>query len=155
VKGNSCPPVPPHSAAHRRSTQNHLRRLDSAWQGPSAAPLLCFLSSVLTPLPTQRFPDALSKTIPLWCAVLNRARINLLPPSPDNSNVSLEDWEAEGKLFTAPQSVGRSEHSQIEVKIDGWAEDLAVRSFLSSLSVADHLNRTLSLRECRTYRFCD
>ncbi|GAA5969139.1 hypothetical protein JCM11641_007481 [Rhodosporidiobolus odoratus] len=77
----------------------------------------------------KRFPDALSKTIPTWCAVLNRARVLLLPPDTANSIVPLETWQEEGKLFTSPQAVGRSEHSQIEKKIEGWAQDLAKSAY--------------------------
>ncbi|BGP12529.1 hypothetical protein JCM10213_007627 [Rhodosporidiobolus nylandii] len=82
----------------------------------------------------KRFPDALSKTIPLWCAVLNRARVLLLPPNEENSTVSAEVWEKEGKLYTSPQAVGRSEHSQIEAKVEGWAKDLVNSAYdLASL----------------------
>lgn len=81
----------------------------------------------------QRFPDALSKTIPLWCAVLNRARVKLLPPSSDNSTASAEDWERDGALWTLPSAIGRSEHSQIESKIEEWSESLCVRSSVSRL----------------------
>jgi hypothetical protein len=76
----------------------------------------------------QRFPDALSKTIPLWCAVLNRARMRLLPPSPDNSIATVEEWERDGKLWTLPSAVGRSEHSQMEARIEEWAQSLMVTS---------------------------
>ncbi|GAA5897448.1 hypothetical protein JCM6882_001889 [Rhodosporidiobolus microsporus] len=82
----------------------------------------------------KRFPDALSKTIPLWCAVLNRARALRLPPSPENADVSPEEWAEQGALYTSPQAVGRSEHSQVEVKIEGWAQDLVNSAYdLSSL----------------------
>ncbi|GAA6006658.1 hypothetical protein JCM10207_005009 [Rhodosporidiobolus poonsookiae] len=89
----------------------------------------------------KRFPDALSKTIPLWCAVLNKARVTLLPPSPENSDASPEEWKEQGALFTSPQAVGRSEHSQIEVKIDGWAKDLASSAY--DLSALTALRRPL------------
>lgn len=75
----------------------------------------------------QRFPDALSKTVPNWCAVLNRARVKLLPPNSENSTVSKEGWEEDGKLWTLPSAVGRSEHSQMEAKIEEWADALVVR----------------------------
>lgn len=82
----------------------------------------------------KRFPDALSKTVPIWCAVLNRVRILLLPPRPENSEVNLAGWEKDGKLWTLPSAIGRSEHSQIEAKIDEWAERLKNSSYdLSSL----------------------
>lgn len=68
----------------------------------------------------KRMPDALSKTIPIWCAVVNRAiarRFHLATPL---------EWET--GLFTPPASVSRQEHHQIEKRIDEWAESLAVNS---------------------------
>ncbi|KAI0840107.1 initiator tRNA phosphoribosyl transferase [Hypoxylon sp. FL0890] len=51
----------------------------------------------------KRMPDALSKTIPIWCCVLNHA---LFPDTP-----------AFHGLYTPPNAVSQSEHSQIESKI--------------------------------------
>ncbi|CEQ38706.1 SPOSA6832_00140 [Sporobolomyces salmonicolor] len=86
----------------------------------------------------KRFPDALSKTIPLWCATLNRARMHLLPPASDNSSVSVEEWDRQGQLFTSPQAVGPSEHAQIAAKIEAWAKDLATSSYdLTALKALD------------------
>ncbi|ORY69292.1 tRNA A64-2'-O-ribosylphosphate transferase [Leucosporidium creatinivorum] len=86
----------------------------------------------------KRFPDALSKTVPLWCAVLNSARMKLLPPSPDNSSASLEDWLHNGTLKTLPTAVGRSEHSQMEVRVEEWAQALASSAYdLSALRALD------------------
>ncbi|BGP36497.1 tRNA A64-2'-O-ribosylphosphate transferase [Rhodotorula kratochvilovae] len=86
----------------------------------------------------KRFPDALSKTVPLWCATLNRARVLLLPPAPENSSVWAAEWEEQGRLYTSPQAVGRSEHAQIEVKIEGWAKDLASSAYdLAALKALD------------------
>ncbi|KAK2020542.1 initiator tRNA phosphoribosyl transferase [Colletotrichum zoysiae] len=47
----------------------------------------------------KRMPDALSKTIPIWCAVLNMALFPDLPHA--------------GRLFTPPNVVSASEHAQI------------------------------------------
>ncbi|KAI0552587.1 initiator tRNA phosphoribosyl transferase [Xylaria curta] len=51
----------------------------------------------------KQMPDALSKTVPIWCCVLNRV---LFP-------------EASGfhQLYTPPNVVSRSEHSQAEARI--------------------------------------
>lgn len=51
----------------------------------------------------KRMPDALSKTIPIWCAVLNKAVFNI-------------DY-----FFTPPNAVFESEHKQIEEKIEEWS----------------------------------
>lgn len=69
----------------------------------------------------KRFPDALSKTIPIWCAVLNRVRFLQGSVADDT------EWRENSKLWTLPTCVGRSEHEQIERQIDGWAQDLLVR----------------------------
>lgn len=55
-------------------------------------------------------PDALSKTVPIWCTVFNR----LLFP---------ELREAH-KLNTPPKTVSASEHSQIEERLDGFVQQL-------------------------------
>lgn len=101
--------------------------------------------AILTVFTFQRFPDALSKTIPLWCATLNRARVLLLPPAPDNSSVTAEEWQRQGCLYTSPQAVGRSEHAQIEEKIEGWAQDLAVRPARPAASPVDLLTLLLAV----------
>ena len=88
----------------------------------------------------KRLPDALSKTVPIWCTVVNRA-LHLRgvldaaasrpgPAVPDGSD-SEEDarapWLWDGDLRTPPGTVGAHEHAQIAARLDGWAADLAVR----------------------------
>jgi len=60
----------------------------------------------------KRFPDALAKTVPIWCAVLNRAsaRVHGTPACPP--------------LMTPPDAVTRSEHAQIEMRLDAWTDRL-------------------------------
>ncbi|KAJ1303922.1 hypothetical protein OPQ81_008333 [Rhizoctonia solani] len=55
----------------------------------------------------KRHPDALSRTVPIWCAVINRA-------------LGLEGQHS--GLFTPPDSVSPSEHAQMEDGITKWAE---------------------------------
>ncbi|KAJ5665562.1 uncharacterized protein N7477_008010 [Penicillium maclennaniae] len=55
-------------------------------------------------------PDALSKTIPIWCAVINRS---LFPTETDFHPVQLP-----------PNFLGESEESQIESRIDGFVSSL-------------------------------
>ena len=59
-------------------------------------------------------PDALSKTIPIWCAVINRA---LFPTETAFHSVQLP-----------PNFLGESEESQIENRIDGFVSSLKVGS---------------------------
>lgn len=57
-------------------------------------------------------PDALSKTVPIWCAVINRA---LFPTETAYHPVQLP-----------PKFLGESEESQIENRIDGFVTSLKV-----------------------------
>ncbi|KAF1851173.1 tRNA A64-2'-O-ribosylphosphate transferase [Cucurbitaria berberidis CBS 394.84] len=50
----------------------------------------------------KSMPDALSKTVPIWCCVVNRAIFG-----------------EKHELFTPPQAVSESEHAQIEKRIEG------------------------------------
>lgn len=58
-------------------------------------------------------PDALSKTVPIWCAVMNKL---LFPDVPQ--------YHA---LYTPSEVVGKSEHSQIEARLDEFVEQAKVR----------------------------
>jgi tRNA A64-2'-O-ribosylphosphate transferase len=60
----------------------------------------------------KSMPDALSKTIPIWCCVMNRAIFGA---------------KAEHALYTPPQAVSSSEHAQISNKIDGLVQQFLVR----------------------------
>jgi tRNA A64-2'-O-ribosylphosphate transferase len=53
-------------------------------------------------------PDALSKTIPIWCSVLNRA---LFP--------NKTEWH---ELYTPPQIVSSSEHAQMVARLEGFVQ---------------------------------
>lgn len=57
-------------------------------------------------------PDALSKTVPIWCAVINRA---LFPSDTAYHAVNFP-----------PNYLGASEESQIERRIDGFVKSLEV-----------------------------
>ncbi|KAI1847226.1 hypothetical protein JX265_013351 [Neoarthrinium moseri] len=56
----------------------------------------------------KRMPDALSKTIPTWCCVLNRV---LFPERSDKH-----------ALYTPPNVVSESEHAQMEARIPGFVD---------------------------------
>lgn len=60
-------------------------------------------------------PDALSKTVPIWCAIMNRA---------------LFDHHS-SRLYTPSGVVGESEHAQIEARLDGFLEDAKVSTSAS------------------------
>lgn len=66
-------------------------------------------------------PDALAKTVPIWCAVINRA-VRLRHAKDDR-------WDT--ALYTSPAVVSPQEHAQIEAHLDGWAKALNVRLHLA------------------------
>ncbi|KAJ8697086.1 tRNA A64-2'-O-ribosylphosphate transferase, variant 2 [Pleurotus ostreatus] len=68
----------------------------------------------------KRMPDALSKTIPIWCAVINRAMKIRYPELPDS-------WDV--KLYTPPHVVSTQEHRAIELRLDEWSISLANSSY--------------------------
>ncbi|KAF8603396.1 initiator tRNA phosphoribosyl transferase [Ceratobasidium sp. AG-I] len=62
----------------------------------------------------KRHPDALSRTVPIWCAVINQA---------------LGFQDEYSCLFTPPDAVSPSEHAQMEAKIAGWAKELKASAY--------------------------
>lgn len=73
--------------------------------------MFLLLCTVLTLVITV-MPDALSKTVPIWCSVMNRA---LFPSDSTYHAVQLP-----------PSYLGASEESQIEQRVDGFVESLKV-----------------------------
>ncbi|KZP13733.1 initiator tRNA phosphoribosyl transferase [Athelia psychrophila] len=69
----------------------------------------------------KRIPDALSKTVPIWCAVINRAILKIYP------ELASDKWDT--MLYTPPQVVSPQEHAQIEKRLDEWANALANSSY--------------------------
>lgn len=59
-------------------------------------------------------PDALTKTVPIWCTIINR----LLFP----------DLVTAHKIFTPQGIVSASEHSQIEARIETFVEEAKVNA---------------------------
>jgi tRNA A64-2'-O-ribosylphosphate transferase len=64
-------------------------------------------------------PDALAKTIPIWCVVINRL---LFGHKGDQT-----------ELYTPRNAVGLSEHAQIESRLDGFVQDAKVPDIQSSI----------------------
>lgn len=62
----------------------------------------------------KRFPDSLSKTIPIWCCVLNRARNVVFP----NEN----EEKLDEVLHVPPSAVSGNESSQIEELLNDMVE---------------------------------
>ena len=68
--------------------------------------------------------DALTKTIPIWAAVVNRAVLQLRSTaSDDTSNTAgSSSWDTNIHL---PPWISKNEKNQIEQRIDGWVHDLS------------------------------
>jgi tRNA A64-2'-O-ribosylphosphate transferase len=101
--------------------------------GQSSIPIVVFLTDtyfriilVDSTRSGKRIPDALSKTVPIWCAVVNRAMVILHPEITKTSLLS--KWET--ALYTPPGGVSMQEHRQIEQRLDAWANSLAVNMIL-------------------------
>ncbi|KAH9966288.1 tRNA A64-2'-O-ribosylphosphate transferase [Russula compacta] len=86
----------------------------------------------------KRLPDALSKTVPIWCAVINRAtrlrsllkRRTAKDTDTDGEQAEEEDaWDAATDLRTPPGAVSAHEHGQIAARLDSWATALAESSY--------------------------
>ncbi|KAJ6491677.1 initiator tRNA phosphoribosyl transferase [Mycena vitilis] len=71
----------------------------------------------------KRLPDALAKTVPIWCAVVNRAVARRFPQKQE----AKEGWD--DALYTPPGAVSAQEHAQIASRVDGWAGALAASSY--------------------------
>ena len=69
----------------------------------------------------KRIPDALSKTVPIWCTVINRALLRRYPELKTDKTCA---WDV--ALYTPPAVVSLQEHHQIEQRLDSWAQELAV-----------------------------
>ena len=75
----------------------------------------------------KRIPDSLSKTVPIWCCAINRAIVQYrskhnLPQFFDQD----EEMKIACQFYSLPSVVSRSEHAQIEAKMDGFAQKLLV-----------------------------
>ncbi|GBF62348.1 hypothetical protein TMEN_4886 [Trichophyton mentagrophytes] len=78
----------------------------------------------------KTMPDAMGKTIPIWCAVMNRT---LFPDKPAYHAVQF-----------APAYLGESEESQIENKIDGFIESFRTLN-LDMEKLKDRLGKPIRL----------
>ncbi|KAG1725451.1 tRNA A64-2'-O-ribosylphosphate transferase [Suillus lakei] len=113
--------------AYFKSTDGHTGNWSFNLRRPNlhVLPLICAHGGLLLVDSTRagkRMPDALSKTVPIWCAVINRAVLKTTP----NMDADTDAWNT--KLYTPPGVVSAQEHDQIEQKLDGWVDDL-VASF--------------------------
>ena len=72
-------------------------------------------------------PDALAKTVPIWCAVMNQLLFGT------------------GEVTVPEHVVGDSERTQMEERLGGWVEDAKVGLFtpfahcIFSMSIADRI----------------
>ncbi|KAI8970274.1 tRNA A64-2'-O-ribosylphosphate transferase [Mycotypha africana] len=70
----------------------------------------------------KRIPDALSKTIPIWCCTLNRAVAKYRGYHHSDALNDSNGWDT--TFHSLPSIISRSEHAQIEARIDGFVDKL-------------------------------
>ncbi|CEJ02977.1 Putative Initiator tRNA phosphoribosyl transferase [Rhizopus microsporus] len=78
----------------------------------------------------KRIPDALSKTIPIWCCTINRAV----------QRIKGYHWDTD--FHSLPSAVSRSEHAQIEAKMESLVDKL-MSSGIDVYAIADQLKKPL------------
>eukprot|EP01113_Clastostelium_recurvatum_P049602 TRINITY_DN9216_c1_g1_i2.p1 TRINITY_DN9216_c1_g1~~TRINITY_DN9216_c1_g1_i2.p1 ORF type:complete len:415 (+),score=99.30 TRINITY_DN9216_c1_g1_i2:280-1524(+) len=66
----------------------------------------------------KRYPDSFSRTIPIWCATINKTVYNFRT----RSNIPCEDWDL--AVHTPPQTVSPTELHQIEALVEGFVAAL-------------------------------
>ncbi|PCH36606.1 initiator tRNA phosphoribosyl transferase [Wolfiporia cocos MD-104 SS10] len=72
----------------------------------------------------KRIPDALSKTVPIWCAVINRAVQRRYPSREKDS------WDTQ--LYCPPGAVSAQEVGQISTRLDSWVDSLLNSAYIIS-----------------------
>lgn len=89
----------------------------------------------------RRLPDAFSRTIPIWCAVINRA-INTYR---SNNNIANDNWDI--ALHVPPRIVSPEEKTIVTQKLNSLVD-----SFLTSDAVdIEWLSKTVGQRPLRTF----
>ncbi|CAD7702181.1 unnamed protein product [Ostreobium quekettii] len=86
----------------------------------------------------KKFPDAFTKTVPIWAAVINNA-IATLRAQAGNDAPLMDTWDTELHL---PLSVGQNERAQIEQRLEGWMHSLHDLD-IDLLSACKHLHKPL------------
>nr|AKM76532.1 initiator tRNA phosphoribosyl transferase family protein [Erodium chrysanthum] len=90
----------------------------------------------------KRFPDSMSKTIPIWTCVFNRAianhrrrmqdNIKLINEEPNMPDERSHEWDSSLHL---PLWVSKTEKASIETRLEEWTKDLEVSGVdIASLS---------------------
>ncbi|KAF9228467.1 initiator tRNA phosphoribosyl transferase [Gyrodon lividus] len=108
--------------AYFKSTDGHTNNWSFNLRRPNLhiLPLIVKHSGIILVDSTRagkRIPDALSKTVPIWCSVINCAILK------KSVEIHPQNWDT--MLYTSSGVVSPQEHSQIERKIDVWASELA------------------------------
>ncbi|CED84354.1 Initiator tRNA phosphoribosyl-transferase [Phaffia rhodozyma] len=131
-----CPPeiAHPSTPAYFKSQDGHEGQWDFSLRRSNLhlLPLISERGGIILVDSTRRgkrLPDALSKTIPQWCATINRALI--VRDGPFQAGTSENETEAEDwarRIYVSPRSVSDSEKSRMEALLEGWASKLLASS---------------------------
>ncbi|RPD57668.1 initiator tRNA phosphoribosyl transferase [Lentinus tigrinus ALCF2SS1-7] len=121
------PKIASQAAAYFKSTDGHFGNWSFNLRRPNLhlLPLIAAEGGLVLVDSTRagkRIPDALSKTVPIWCAVINRAMLLVYP-----EKAKEEGWDVE--LYCPAGAVSEQERSQMKARLDGWARDLSRSSY--------------------------
>ncbi|KAI0078709.1 initiator tRNA phosphoribosyl transferase [Panus rudis PR-1116 ss-1] len=119
------PQIAKHGGAYFKSTDGHTNNWGFNLRRPNLhlLPIILQHNGIVLVDSTRagkRMPDALSKTVPIWCTVINRA-IKFLYSKDSN-------WNTE--LYCPPGVVSSQEQSQISQRLDDWAASLVSSSYV-------------------------
>ncbi|KAJ3270853.1 hypothetical protein HDU76_011117, partial [Blyttiomyces sp. JEL0837] len=70
----------------------------------------------------KRIPDSLSKTVPIWCVVVNRAILKYRQSTTTTASTRDDDGDWDVRLHVPPGSVSESEKLQIEERLDEFVD---------------------------------
>lgn len=138
-----CNPSKYENTSYFKSTDGHVNQWDFSTRRLNfhLLPIIGREGGVIVLDSTRRgkkIPDALSKTVPIWCAVLNY--------------LILEDegktWPFEEKiLFVPPNTVPASEHDMILAKIPALVEKLKKIDIINAKKLKESLNMSNTKRK--------
>ncbi|KAG7669233.1 hypothetical protein KSW81_007392 [Nannochloris sp. 'desiccata'] len=77
----------------------------------------------------KTFPDALTKTIPIWATVINKALVKLKETTTSTITTAAVDYDYFSRKsldLHLPHWISRNEKHQIEQRVDTWVDELLV-----------------------------
>jgi tRNA A64-2'-O-ribosylphosphate transferase len=99
---------------------------------------------------SKTFPDSFSRTIPIWCAVINESVVHLAKHHGIKLDADLWGGDTQQFLFTPPEVISNEERREMLTKVDGH-----LTNFLACCSIDEEwLLRTVR-KPLRPYWICN